>query len=359
MQKFEGIVYGTGDFSGEIPASPRQIFVLKYQETELVNLGCAVPGDFSEETSFPGKVRLHRSHNGLTASLELTRTIPFGSEPEIRRVLDFAAFGVHFSADFAPKGQPFRTMKLEPVTFGKLWQAVRLLVLKEGKLTEASCRRDGKTGELLSGSDLIVWCEVRFENGCRAGFGCGNDLWRHAAAKAMAGAEADFRLTCGEDGSLRLERTVFAFPKEAEVEVRPWRFKTVLFFAKDGMAHGTGKSIAPDWKALPESGKTPCLAAAPARRMLRELLRKTKQDAVLELAAPALCFDAGHLDRAGRGEMVHWDVEEFWELYCHFGRKFAERGQNFTIRCGSAAPESLRSALSCPMTKLFFEGETK
>ena len=68
-------------------------------------------------------------------------------------------------------------------------------------------------------------------------------------------------------------------------------------------------------------------------------------------AAPELCLDAAHLGRAGKGELEHFDLEDYFAFYLWGNHQLAGRGDSFTMlpapECrfaGSAAVKNLGRA---------------
>jgi hypothetical protein len=169
---------------------------------------------------------------------------------------------------------------------------------------------------------------VEYRGGAKAEFITGSDIWRHRAAAKMDGVTSAFRIADNE-GTLVLERAVLIYDEETQVEKRPWQFETLFAWS------------VPEKEAVEEADTLPvpgCLASRKTQRTLRQEIRRT--DVSLELVGykPQICTDPAHLDRAGKKELEHIDLQDLYQLYCWGNRQLSRKGMSLTA---SSYPEGL------------------
>ena len=68
------------------------------------------------------------------------------------------------------------------------------------------------------------------------------------------------------------------------------------------------------------------MSAPACRRAVRDFLRKSNGKSVEINAENFLCFDAAHLERPGREELLHWSVEDFFEIMLWGSKLLAQNG---------------------------------
>ena len=100
----------------------------------------------------------------------------------------------------------------------------------------------------------------------------------------------------------------------------------------------------------------PCLASPAGRKFIRNLVRRASGSLVLTGAAPELCLDAAHLGRAGKGELEHFDLEDYFAFYLWGNHQLAGRGDSFTMlpapECRFAGSAAVRNLGRAPRTLL-------
>ena len=117
-----------------------------------------------------------------------------------------------------------------------------------------------------------------------------------------------------------LERQVLIYEPETEPEKRPWRFKMLCSWQK---VQSVGEKSGFD-REFELKG---CAGADTARRMLRKAVRKSDgMSLLLTGAAPEICTDPSHVDRPGKGELEHWDLEEHLVSYIWGNRQLEKTG---------------------------------
>ena len=177
------------------------------------------------------------------------------------------------------------------------------------------------------------YIQIEYRGGAKAEFMTGSDIWRHRAAAKMEGVTSAFRIAdC--DGTLVFERAVLIYDKETVVEKRPWQFETLFAWS---IPDGTPAADAE------ETEVTGCLAARKIQRTMRQSIRRTENSLRLTGYTPVLCMDSAHLDRPGKKELEHIDIQDLFQLYCWGNRQLSRK--NLTLTVGAASSELLPASL--------------
>ena len=310
-------------------------------------LGRVKCGKFGELSVLPEKFRLHRSDDGAEAEVESSGVIPFGCEYRVVRDCRVSCGCASLTTDIAAvTGGRVDGMDLEPPTFtGELTRAEYLIFgEKEFRRVELPA-----SGVLYSGSEAPLMIRAAYADGKRCEMALGADVWRHRAARSIAGAEAEYVIAASER-ELKLTRRVLKYAPEVEPERRPWRF-TILIGWDDGAKNGVA-----DGEAFELPG---CAMSATSRRDLRVLVRRSEKPLVWREAAPSVCGDAAHVSRAGRGEVAHFDLEELLAAWRWGNRQLAKKGAHLTLAPaadGVFADSVILNNLGRPAGKLDGEG---
>ncbi len=306
-------------------------FTLELAGKVRLELGCAVCGKFSENTALPKKLRKHNSHDGLLASFESASTIPFGCEYNVEREIElFDGIGL-LTTDLAAVNRGLvGDINLGDVRFPGPWRKIAFLLPGEVAFTERAL--DGDETELYRGSEPPVMVRLDDGAGTRIEFATGSDLWRHRSGSAITGCSAEFALT-GNTAGVTLTRQVLRFAEDAVIEKRPWRFKNLIAWETPGRASAETPARTVDFAAaqLPpaagkDGGATPCMSSSGARKFLRDAVRRGGESLLLTNIAPGFCRDAAHLERAGKSELLHLDLEDFAAFYLWGNRQLARSG---------------------------------
>ncbi len=317
-------------------------FVLMVDGSDRLVCGRAECGRFSELSALENCRKVHESGDGLSLGVETRSVIPFGCEYALERDFEVCDGFARITTDLsAVNGGRLDGFALGTLTFPG-WSEAELFVYGEEKMR--SIRTFGGEQEFYSGREPVIALSVRFPDGVRVEYFAGSDLWRHRCGSRTTCASAEFVLAEGPDG-LTLTRKLLTYETDADIEKRPWRLKEL--FAWRGN-HGAPElpvpagTIAADWS---------CLLAPVPLRNLRKAIRRSADDLAVTGAAPGYCKDPSHLDRAGKGELEHSDLDEYVSLRLWGSRQLLRRQKNFSFRVekgpfrGTAASENLRSAL--------------
>ncbi len=332
----------------ELSGGAESVLKLAFANGCKCTVGTSACGAFGEKSGLVRKTRLHRSIDLLEITAETQRVIPFGSEFEIRRAFSFGDGFARITVDAAAgNGGRVESFTLDPVTFEGDWKKV---AVDDG---------DGIRWQEAPAENTVLWesgrtpLRILAESADGALFecGCGEDLWRHNAASAMENCTAKFVVTA-DSKTLKFERTMFSFAKGDDVEIpkRPWRFSYCLAWSlAPETALSGGKELKLAALDIPESGLRaggegkPCFAAPAVRRRLRDAVRSAGESVVVPDVDFGCCTDPSHLERPGKGELLHWDLPELFALYLWGNRQLAKK--DLSLRFISAEKSAAAAVL--------------
>jgi len=312
---------------------------VSFGEKEIMRFGRICAGGFQETLSLPEKLRRHSAHDGLSAELESINVIPFGCEYHVRRVWTIYDGIAMLNCDItADNGGRINSLELEPVVFPFTPEKIEFAVYGDATMRDVE---NISAGTLYCGKEPVIMLRAGDGEGNFVEFYAGDDFWRHRAAAHIAGADAEYTLSLDGNG-LSLKRKVLIIPDDMTAEKRPWRFKSLIAWKKDG------SSIAFNGNELKIDG---CFAEAAPRRKLRNAVRKSNDDLMLCGKFPNICTNAAHLERSGSKELEHGDLTEIATDYLWANRELNKRGKKFAVKAenkffgNSVALDNLASPL--------------
>ena len=282
-------------------------------------LGRVKCGKFGELSALPEKFRLHRSEDAAEAELESSGVIPFGCEYRVSRDCRVSCGCASLITDIAAvTGGRVDGMELEPPTFcGDLVRA-EFLIFGEEKFRSAELPA---SGTLYSGSEVPLMIRVTYADGLRCEMALGADVWRHRAASGIEGADSEYELAASGN-ELKLTRRVLKYAPDMEPERRPWRFTALI-----GWDDGTAPA-----EPVGEVFELPgCAMSSTSRREVRFLVRRSTKPLVWRNVSPAVCGDAAHVSRSGRGELPHFDLEELLAAWRWANRQLGKSGSHLVL----------------------------
>lgn len=329
---FTGTVFSEGDAVFELTAGCRP----------LLRFGRARCGGFSEEGALLKKFRLHASLDSLSASIDTASVIPFGCEYLVSRELEMVAGLALWTISIrAVTGGIVNAVELEPVTFPGPWRTIEFLIYGEKDFRQFSL---GKTGtDFYRGRELVLSVRLTAEDDTKVEFHAGGDLWRHRTAMHRPEVLGEYALF-GNADQVVLTRNVFAFQADTIIEKRPWKFRNSFAWslvrnAPDAPENETVLDFAA--APLPESGRRircggkpdphPCLTSPTARRIFRDFVRHSASNLRIEGLIPGCCCAAAHLERPGKKELEHLDLDDCIHFYLWGNRQLAQRGHHLRI----------------------------
>ena len=313
------------------PAGKTILEITNSSNRPLLRINRGEFAGFSEISALPEIFRLHRAEDGFSVALETRSVIPFGSEFRVERDVTITNCTAAMTTSVAAcnRGE-VGNITLETVEFPGPWAKISYRVYGEEKMHTCKYRENA---EFYSGSELPWYIQIEYRGGAKAEFITGSDIWRHRAAAKMEGVTSAFRIAdC--DGTLVFERAVLIYDKETVVEKRPWQFDTLFAWSVPE------KEAVSEADALPVPG---CLASRKTQRTLRQAVRRTENSLRLTGYTPVLCMDSAHLDRPGKKELEHIDIQDLFQLYCWGNRQLSRK--NLTLTVGAASSELLPASL--------------
>lgn len=291
---------------------------------EIAQLQWGKLNGISESDAVSGKCRFHGKLDNSEVAVESQNIYPFGGESVIDRTLTLRDKLLEVRVDIKPgKGEVIRHFELEDIVLpGEFTSAELLADLPEPgavwQLQKISWPDDNKL-EFTHPFALLVLTDV---NGFQVELGSGGDWWR------MLGAGNVSWQIIKTAGAVTVKRLVVDLPADEEVQRRAWRFNYYLAWGRKNSARLQASAqdivLSP---LLAAEVKSSCFRAPAVRKYLRKLIRQQQDaaaDVILQLPAPEVCDDAGHLERPGKKTLRHWDWDELFALYSWGNRTLGE-----------------------------------
>ncbi len=386
----------------QIMAAPNHGTPLKFKFLDpknnddiIMNVNPVKFGSFGENSGIVKKLRRHETMDGATHSIEMLSTIPFGSEPQVARNIQFAQNHAKIITDIEIKSSlPVKKLYVDNFTLtgkiteiavvsGKdlsvaniLWQKIADLDFSETENNKFSIYNSEKPFLILL---------VKNSSGDIFEVGTGDDLWRWQTALSHKHIGSEFSITVDSKCNVNVERLVLDLTcdAEAKLESRNWRFKWYFAWqngdqkteSKEELAEllnkaqllTTAKGKKPDvitdnliFKFTEESlidaaflvdeaKKTlnaPCFEAPVTLKALRKWLRSTitaadKSVKVITLICEdnALCYNASHLDRGNMEKVVHLDITSKMDFWIWANKQCLKRGLKLELKTLNNAGE--------------------
>lgn len=331
----------TGDrYLARLVCGGEHAFELEIDGSVRLAFGRVTLGGFSEVNALPSKMRLHESLDGLSGSFEGEGVIPFGCEYLVKRQMNILSAGIGtMTVDLSAVNHGVvGNVELEDVLLPGTWEKLEFLVFGEEDFRTVT--GEAVSGELYHGSEPVIMLRGTSSDGIRVEYACGSDIWRHRAAKRTPGGTGEFILSADGSG-VTLKRAIIRFAEDAIIEKRPWRFKSLFSWstAKPGELPATQEIAALNAGANAQcvscgrtGGKGVCLCSSPARKLFKDLVRKTSDDIVLDGGVSGICFNAAHQDRPGKGELEHWDLGDWVDFYLWANRQLLRQEKHFRMK---------------------------
>ena len=284
----------------------------------LKNFEC---NGFNEDGALLQKLKVHSTLDNYSASAELFQTIPFGTEFEIRRNFDFCDSFARVIVDVNPGIGAVEKLKLEDFEICGEFNSLQVFFIENNQVKMEKFNLSDEHVVINQENRFVLAFNLTCSDGVKFECGAGNDLWRHLAAENFENCSNWFMIE-GNNRKITFSRQILAFENSEDApRKRSWRLK--YYFAWDDFDKSSSDIdyckialsdlIGDDCSHVNSLASTPCIAAPLCRRSLRNMLRKTDKN--IELAANlALCTDASHLERSGDNQLLHWGIDDFFEL---------------------------------------------
>ncbi len=313
---------------------------------ERVRFGRVRCGGFAESNGLLQRLRGHSAVDRLSGSIDSNWVIPFGCEYEVERDIEVCDGFAVWTCDLRAVNRGMvSSAELEPLVFTGPWTALEVMFYGDREVRRIPLQSGDS--ELFRGKEPPVLLRLTAADAVRVEYVLGGDLWRHRAALRLEHAAGEFTLSGGME-QITFTRRVFQFDDDAVIEKRPWRFRTLLAWsANSAPEYAYGEEERFDFAAaeLPESGRrllmdgertaSGCLTSSPARKLLRDRIRRAGGDLCIAGAGFGICTDAAHLERPGKGALEHCDLDDGCNFYLWGNRQ--QHKQNRRLRILTAA----------------------
>lgn len=272
--------------------------------TLSMSMGGLACNNFSEDGCMTDKFKVHSQIDSFGAEAELFRTIPFGTEFKVKRRFECASSFMRMTLDVDPGRGAVEDLQLEDVVFEGDLKTVRIFSVDGSEIHLDTADLTSDKTVFYDGEIPPLAVQIEDTSGAFAEFGCGNDLWRHQTVRLYSHCQAQFTVE-GDNTKITFRRHALKIGKDFVMPKRSFRFKYyVAFGEKNDNALNAENTFA----------VSDCMSAPACRRQLRDFLRKNSGVDTLIKAENFLCFDAAHPERPAKEELIHWSVEDFFEV---------------------------------------------
>lgn len=306
-------------------------------------------GNFSEGGGLMAKRQIHHRIDGLGQDCHMETVIPFGSEPIIRRDIDFSDGAMRIVTDVGINSKSsFDNICIDPLVLSGVWNKIAVASVPapgspypEPKWLEL----DGSDREIYRSSKPFLFCRVMDDSGNFLEIGHGDDLWRWSGAEDHEGVTAEFSINV-RDGKIIVGRIPYIFPPEFPCGNRSWRFKWYMVW-NSGFESGNNnfEALTIDPAVLPDNifaldfdGKRHsgmiCWHAPAWRKAFKKAIRTAAArgaNVSFDPGKPVFCADASHMERSRKQYLSHWDMMIRLEL-CQWAKQHLKAsGGDFRI----------------------------
>ena len=324
-------------------------------EVSLEMPGCSF-GEINESAALNKRWRRHDYMDGFGLWYEQISEIPFGSEPKISRRFDFSGNRCLVATGIILKnGFPVSEISIDPLIIKGNWQKLTLTTFEHEssefshQCFDLSTHQETASPYLVDSDQPFICCLLENDQGERLEIGSGNDLWRWCATGFSPECTASFSIETTPN-AVKITRKPLVFPAERDIH-RNWRFKWYIAWqgAKSTpvstdsenreepallipgkpfpQGHGGSFILAKPW---PQEGAVShnaqllqdraCFKSAFTTRVLRKFIRSrlnrtTAEQLSISGVFPNLCDCAAHLERPGKGQLLHFDLADLMEFH--------------------------------------------
>lgn len=298
---------------------------------DMLKIKYANLNNCSEKDALSGKCRFHGKIDGKEAVIESESIYPYGGESVISRVFTLRSRLLEVRVDVKPgKGEIIRSFELEELFFpGEFvrMEMLRAIPAPGGKFDLEKIELHENTPWESSGAFAILLLttadNMQFE------LGCGGDWWR-----ILGAGDTLWQIEKTPDG-VKVRRRVLMLNEEEAVERRSWRFNYYMAWGKNNpVSKISGKNDELCSVDPASELQTSCFRAPSVRKYLRKIIRRRQEDTaniILQLPDVKSCDEAAHLERPGKKQLRHWDLDELFALYS-WGNRMLGEDRTLTIR---------------------------
>ena len=272
--------------------------------TLSMSMGGLACNSFSEDGCMTDKFKVHSQIDTFGAEAELFQTIPFGTEFKVKRRFECASSFMRMTLDIDPGRGAVEDLQLEDIVFEGDLQKIRIFSIDGKEIHLDTVELTENKTVFYDGAIPPLAVQVEDSTGAFAEFGCGNDIWRHQTVRLYSRCQAQFTVE-GDKNKIIFRRHALKIAKDFVMPKRSFRFKYYVAFGKK---NETVKNADISFSA------DDCMSAPSVRRQIRDFLRKNSNKSIQIQAENFLCFESAHLERPSKDELIHWAVEDFFEI---------------------------------------------
>lgn len=265
-----------------------------------VTVGGVYCGKFAETDAPVTRLRSHATDDGKLFSVDMARRIAFGCEYTVEREFELAGNFLKITTDItAGMTGALASLDMEELFFAGDWEKVQVYageVLKDVRITE---------GDFFQADRVPLLLRLVSAGGMVMEYACGNDYWRQVTGSG------NFRLEKNPDGII-FHRRLFQTAAGGEPDRKSWRVKALLSWKVPGEEpeKNTGDEITAE-----DAFGGMCMTSAIARKNFRDFVRSGDNETLITGCRTHFCSDAGHLERPGKKELYHYDLEDYLNFY--------------------------------------------
>lgn len=318
------------DFEMILRAGDGKIADLSLPGSLSVRIGGVHCNTFGEDGCLTDKFKVHGQLDNFGAEAEIFQTIPFGTEFKVKHRFDCSSNFVRMTVDVDPGRGAVNDLQLEDIVFEGDLKTLRIFRADGAEIVLDKFDLDEKTANFYKSDVPALAVQVEDKTGAFAEFGCGNDLWRHRTVELYDGCTAEFSVD-GSGEKIVIRRHALKLEDEFAMPKRSFRFKSYIAFGEKNTSVKFAENLIQEDK---------CMSSPAVRRAMRDVLRRCTENLTIK-ADNFLCFESSHLERPGRKELMHWSVEDFFELMSWGSKMLAQNDLklNFALTQNSVMQE--------------------
>ena len=294
----------SSDFELSLRGAESDFCSMSLPGTLSMSMGGLSCNSFNESGCMTDKFKVHSRIDTFGAEAELFQTIPFGTEFKVKRRFECASSFMRMTLDVDPGRGAIEDLQLEDIVFEGDLQKVRIFSIDGSEIHLDVADLTDNTAVFYNGEIPPLAVQVEDSTGAFAEFGCGNDIWRHQTVRLYSHCQAQFTVE-GNKNKITFRRHALKIAKDFVMPKRSFRFKYYVAFGdKNNNAEN----------AETKFSTNECMSAPACRRKIRDFLRKNSDKSIQIEAENFLCFESAHLERPAKEKLIHWAVEDFFEI---------------------------------------------
>jgi hypothetical protein len=331
------------EWEADFSTSDSSLMSFSYKGTELLRLN---PVSFSpavtESVGITRLLRTHKSLNGLAWAVDSESVIPFGAEPEISRVIEFAGNHAKIVTDIKTvRGFSGNELSAGNVFLPGKWEKAGILEFPGQASEMPAVKWVELEGDTVIFDYVRPFAAVILEgaDGIQIEVGTGDDIWRWVAGLPF-GAESRFRIENSPTG-VHITRHIALWPEKTEFPVRNWRVKWYFAWGNSSdISEAPATALDPYKIKWPDGAKAVfkgdirrniCFNAHVTQKRIKKLIRTemASGNGIMALSdiAPCFCEASRHTGKAHREPVPHWDIMKIMDIWLWGMKQLKRKGR--------------------------------